>query len=228
VSDVNNDQKPDLVLGNLGWNSRFRPTIENPVCLYISDFDRNGSVDPIYTYRKGMKDYPYSLRQDILKQMPQLKKKFLYFKDYAGKSIDEIFSSDQLKKSELLQFRYPSTSVALNGGNFEFNIKPLAWQAQVSPVSSIVCEDVNKDGSLDLILGGNFFGVKPEVGRYDALKGLLLLGDGLGNFSAVNSQQSGLNVEGETRNIKIVKTRNGKKVVFARNNDSLKIFDLWK
>ncbi len=228
VADLNHDQKPDLLLGNLGWNSRFRPTVTKPVCLYVSDFDNNGSVDPIYTYRLENKDYPFPLRQDIVKQMPQLKKQFLYFKDYAGKSIDEIFSVDQLKKAKMLQFHNSSSTVMLNHGNFEFDAKSLPWQAQISPVFDMVTYDVNNDSNPDIILGGNFFGTKPEVGRYDALKGLVLLGDGKGNFSPMPALESGLNVEGETRKIAVLRTKHGKKILFARNNDSLKLFDLWK
>jgi hypothetical protein len=228
VADVNNDHRPDLLLGNLGWNSRFKPSAQNPVSLYVSDFDGNGSVDPIYTFRKDGRDFPYPLRQDMLKQIPQLKKKFLYFKDYAGKSIDEVFSEDQLKKSKVLQFQNPSSSVLVNEGNFEFKISALPWQAQVSPVFTMVCRDVNGDQNLDLVLGGNLFGTKPEVGRYDALNGLLLIGDGKGNFKPVSEAESGLVVKGETRKIIAVRAKRGDKFVFARNNESLKIFELWK
>lgn len=228
VADVNSDHQPDLLLGNLGWNSRFRPSTTNPVCLYVSDFDNNGSVDPIYTYRVQSKDYPYPLRQDLVKQIPQLKKKFLYFKDYAGKPIDEVFSQDQLHKSKMLQFHNASSSVFLNKGKFEFEMKPLPWQAQVAPVFDMVTVDLNMDSNTDLILGGNFFGTKPEVGRYDALKGLALLGDGKGNFTPLAEVKSGLSVEGETRKINVLQTKHGKKIVFARNNEALKMYDTWK
>ncbi len=126
VRDLNKDGRPDVTLGNLGWNSRFRPTKLNPVSLYVSDFDGNGSIDPIYTYRKDNKDYPYALRQDLLKQIPSLKKKFLYYKNYAGKSIDQVFAPEQLKKAKVKSFNNASSSVLLNQGAFKFELRAFA------------------------------------------------------------------------------------------------------
>jgi enediyne biosynthesis protein E4 len=228
VTDLNKDGLPDVVLGNLGWNSRFRPTEKDPVDLFVSDFDGNGSIDPVYTYRKDGKDFPFALRQDMLKQMPSLKKKFLYYKDYAGKSIDQIFSPDQLKKASVLSFSDASTKILLNKGNFNFESKNLPWQSQVSPVYGLASTDLNNDGNIDLIVGGNFFWAKPEVGRYDGLDGLVLLGDGKGNFSPLSSQKSGLKVKGETRRIAMLRSKKGLEIVFARNNESLKLFGIWK
>jgi enediyne biosynthesis protein E4 len=228
ITDLNNDGLPDVVLGNLGWNSRFRPTLKDPVNLYVSDFDGNGSIDPIYTYRKDGRDFPFALRQDIIKQMPSLKKNFLYFKDYAGKSVDQIFPPDQLKKASVLNFTDASTKFLINKENFIFESKNLPWQSQVSPVYGLASVDLNKDGNMDLLVGGNFFSAKPEIGRYDGLDGLVLLGDGNGNFSVLNSKESGLKLKGETRRIAILKSKQGFEVVFARNNESLKLFGIWK
>jgi hypothetical protein len=228
IDDFNGDGRVDLVLGNLGWNSRFRPSKDNPIKLFVSDFDGNGSTDPIYTYHRDGKDFPYALRQDIIKQIPSLKKKFLYFKDYAGKNIEDIFSKDQLSKATLLNFQDPSSSILLNKGDFNFIKKNLPWQAQVSPIYSFESLDFNNDGKLDLIAGGNLFGVKPEIGRYDGLEGLLMLGDGNGGFTPLDSKTSGIKLSGEIRKLGLLKSANGKLIAFGRNNESLKIFKTWK
>lgn len=224
VADVNGDTKPDLLLGNLGWNSRFQPSSDNPVSLYVSDFDNNGSIDPIYTYKKNGKTYPYPLRQDLLKQLPSLKKKFLYYKDYAGKTIEEVMTADQLKKAKTYHFYNPSSSLAVNLGQFKFELKELPGEAQFAPVYAINSIDVNQDGNQDLVLGGNFYAVKPEIGRYDDMPGLLLVGDGKGEFKAMPFDRSGLNVRGEIKAIKVVRTRKGEVLAIARNNDSMKLY----
>ncbi len=228
VQDINGDKKPDLILGNLGWNSRFRPSKEEPVSLYIADFDNNGSIDPIYTYQRGGKTYPYALRQDLLKQIPSLKKKFLYYKDYAGKTIEEVFSPEQLQKAKILRFYEPSNSIALNQGGVKFEMKQLPPEAQVAPVYAILPMDLNGDDNQDLVIAGNFFPVKPEIGRYDDMRGLVLTGDGKGNFKPLSAAASGLKVGGEVKDIEIVRTRKGVDLAVARNNESLKLYGVRK
>ncbi|MEP7128636.1 MAG: VCBS repeat-containing protein, partial [Chitinophagales bacterium] len=228
IKDLNNDGRPDVVLGNLGLNSRFRPTKENPVSLYVSDFDGNGSIDPIYTYKKDGKIYPYALRQDLLKQIPSLKKKFLFYKDYAGKGIEQLFSPEQLAKGKVLNFYNASSSTLINLGNFNFLLKPLPVEAQVSPIYAIESEDVNGDGNIDLIVAGNFISVKPEIGRYDDMQGLVLLGDGKGEFKALPSATSGLKIDGEVKKILSIRSKAGQRILFARNNQSLKLYGISK
>lgn len=224
ISDFDKDGFPDLAVGNLGLNSRFRPSEKNPVKLFVADFDGNGSTDPIYTYHKDGKDYPFALRQDIIKQMPSLKKKFLYFRDYAGKDINEIFSKDLLNKAKVLEFKDSHSSVFFNKGKLTFNQTQLPWEAQVSPIYSFESSDFNSDGKMDLVLGGNLFNVKPEVGRYDGLEGLVLLGNGSNEFKSLPAGKSGIKIAGEIRRISFLKSGSKKLLVFARNNDTLKIY----
>ena len=224
AADLDKDGDMDFVLGNLGLNSKFKPSVETPVSLYVNDFDQNGSVEPIFTYPKNGKEYPIALRQDIVKQMSSLKKKFLYYKDYADKSVQDIFDSKLLQKATVLKFYEPNTSVLINNGNNSFSIKHLPVLAQTSPIYGIEVMDVNKDSFDDLIIGGNLFAVKPEVGRYDALAGLILLGDGKGDFTPLPNLRSGLKLDGQVRHINVLATKSGKHIVFVRNNDSMKFF----
>ena len=112
----------------------------------------------------------------------------------------------------------------LNNGANGFERKPLPVQAQVSPVYGIDVQDVNADNKLDIVLGGNLSAVKPEVGKYDALYGLVLAGDGKGNFKVMSSRQSGIKITGEVRHIKSLNTRKGKMLSFVRNNDTIKFY----
>ncbi|HZI25915.1 MAG TPA: RNA-binding protein, partial [Chryseolinea sp.] len=218
------DGDTDFVLGNLGLNSRFKPSADHPVSLYVNDFDQNGSLEPIFAFTKNGTDYPMALRQDVVKQMSSLKKKFVYYKDYAAKSVAEVYDSKLLKKSTQLKFYEPHTIFLLNNGEKGFERRALPIEAQFSPVYAIHIQDVNRDDKLDIILGGNLSAVKPEVGKYDALHGLVLTGDGTGTFTVINSKKSGIKIEGEIRHINSLNTKRGKMVAFVRNNDAIKFY----
>jgi hypothetical protein len=225
VADLNGDGKPDLVAGNMGLNSKIKADVDHPAKLYVSDFDGNGQVEciPVY-YKTDGKAYPFNLHDDMIKQLPYLKKKFLRYEAYAGKGIDEIFSADELEKASVLTVTQTQTCVFYNDGKGNFRMRPLPVRAQFSPVYSILATDINNDGINDLFLGGNFYGLKPEVGRYDASFGCTLLGNAKHGFDYIQPAQSGLFVKGEVRDIAPVKTKTGNQIIVARNNDALQIF----
>lgn len=226
-ADLDNDGDMDFVVGNLGMNSKFKPSRESPVSLYVNDFDQNGSIEPIFTFRKkNQKEYPLALRQDIVKQMSSIKKKFVYYKEYADKSIEDIFDAKLLSRSTRLNFYEPHTAVLFNDGRDGFRLVPLPVQAQVSPVYSAEILDVNNDQTLDIVLAGNLFGVKPEVGRYDALHGLILSGNGHGTFTPLNSHRSGLKIEGEVRHVQMMNVKGKNILAFVRNNNSIKFYKI--
>jgi hypothetical protein len=224
AADIDGDGDTDFVAGNLGLNSKFKPTTEQPLALYVNDFDQNGSIEPIFAFTKNGVEYPMALRQEAVKQMSSLKKKFVYYKDYADKSMTEVYDETLLKQATVHKFYEPRTVLLINNGEHGFERKPLPVQAQFSPVYGISIQDVNADAKLDLILGGNLSAVKPEAGRYDALYGLVLEGDGTGNFKVLNSRQSGIQITGEVRHIKSLNTGKGKLLSFVRNNNSIKFY----
>jgi hypothetical protein len=219
--DIDADGDQDFILGNLGLNSKFKPTIDSPIKLYVNDFDQNGSIEPIFSFKKNGHEYPYALRQDIIKQMSSLKKKFIFYKDYADKSLDEIFSQTLLRQATVLNFKEPHSALLINNGPKGFNLVALPIEAQTSPVYGIEVFDIDGDNLDDIILGGNLFAVKPEVGRYDALHGLILRNEGNGSFTPLEKVQSGLSVEGETRHISVIKGGGRKTIAFIRNDDSI-------
>ncbi|HWZ02045.1 MAG TPA: VCBS repeat-containing protein, partial [Mucilaginibacter sp.] len=225
VADMNGDGKPDLIAGNNGLNSKIKADADHPAKLYVADFDGNGQVEciPVY-YKTDGKAYPFNLHDDMIKQLPYLKKKFLRYDAYAGKSIDEIFTPDDLAKASILTVKQTQTCIFYNNGKGEFSMHPLPVRAQFAPVFSILVSDLNNDGINDLFLGGNFYGLKPEVGRYDASFGVTLLGNSQHGFDYMAPANSGLFIKGEIRDIAPITTKNGKEIIVARNNDALQLF----
>ncbi len=223
VADFDNDGYLDIAGGNHGLNSRFKAGRETPVSLHVNDFDQNGNIEHILTrFEKGVA-LPLVLRQDLLMQIPALKKKYLHYGDYQGETIDEIFPSEVLAKSVVLNAYTFETAVWLNQGGKSFAKRNLPVQAQMAPVYAIMIRDFNKDGILDVFLGGNLYRAKPETGIYDAGYGLLLSGDGKGNFKPLSPGVTGIAIKGEIRAIAEITYKGKKLVVIARNNDKIEM-----
>ncbi|WP_276374915.1 VCBS repeat-containing protein [Chryseolinea sp. H1M3-3] len=223
-SDLDHDGDIDFVIGNHGLNSRFRASVDQPVCMYINDFDQNGTVEQIICTYNGVTSYPMALRHDLVKQIPSLKKKYLKYENYKDQTITDIFSPEQIKQSSKLDAYEFSTSILINQGHGKFSLRPLPIEAQLSPVYGIEIADIDSDNHPDILLGGNLYKAKPEVGRYDASYGVFLKGDGKGNFKPVSSKDSGIKMDGEVRDIIYVKTEQGDLILAARNNDSILAF----
>jgi hypothetical protein len=223
-TDLDNDGDVDFVIGNHGLNSRFKASVEKPVCMYVNDFDQNGTVEQIICAFNGDKSYPVALRHDLVKQIPSLKKKYLKYENFKDQTITDIFSPDQVKNSAKLDVYELSTAVLINDGSGKFKFKHLPVEAQLSPVYGIEIIDIDDDGYEDILLGGNLYRAKPEVGRYDASYGVLLRGDGNGNFTSISPQKSGLKMDGEIRDFITIQTEQGEIILAARNNDSLVAF----
>ncbi len=226
ADDIDNDGDLDLIAGNMGNNIRLKPTESHPVKMFAKDFDNNGQVDPVMAWSENGKYYPIPNRDRIIGQMPGLKKKFPRYTKYSSATIEEVFSPEELDAAYQLELKTLSSTVFLNDGQGNFTAKVLPSDAQIAPVNEIAVEDVNKDGKKDLILVGNNFGIQVESGRIDAGTGIVLLGDGKGNFSAVQSIDSGLWADGDARDIEPILINGKKHFIVAENNAPLKIFKL--
>jgi hypothetical protein len=225
AADFNQDGFVDLVAGNLGLNSLLKASAEKPVQLFINDFSRDGKPDQILTYFHGDKSYPLASAEQMLKNIPSLQAKYPTIAAYAGKSVQDIFSREQLKAATVRTAGQFASLLLMNNGDEKFNITQLPVEAQFSPIYAILIEDFNNDGHQDMLLGGNFYGAPPEQGRYDAGYGCLLFGDGAGGFAPASLQNSGFVATGEIRQLKSLRAASGETLVMAaRNNDTVEAF----
>ena len=225
AADVDKDGDIDFIVGNHGLNSRFKTSIENPACLFVNDFDGNGKAEQIICTFNGDDNYPMALRHDLVMQLPHLKKKILKYNAYQNATMNDLFSEEEMKNTITLKAQTFESVVLINDGKGKLEMKPLPKIAQASPIYAILAKDVDNDGNVDILLGGNLYGAKPEVGRYDANQGLMLKGDSTGNFTALTSAQSGFFVDGEMRDLVAIKVGNKTVIMAARNNDSLVLFE---
>lgn len=218
AADVNGDGKEDLIIGNIGENFYLKPDVDKPVKLWATDFDGNGTLDEFLTQTNNGKDMPVFLKRDITEQFPGLKKDNLKNSDYATKTIQQLFKEDVLSKVQKLQFNYCSSIVAINNGGGTFTVKLLPARVQLSSVNAICAADVNGDGKMDLITGGNLFTFPPQFGRLDASYGDVLINNGKGDFTPMNNAATGLNLRGEVKDIKELHTQSGRSFLITQNN----------
>jgi hypothetical protein len=218
--DVDGDGAIDLIAGNLGSNSRLKASPEKPVRLYYNDFDGNGKKEQVLTYYIEGKEIPFATKAELEKQMPFLKKKFLYAEDFAKSSLTEIFGKVKLDKAEVLSADYFFNAVLINKGGLTFETRALPMEAQFTSFKDAVVINANGDNMPDILLAGNYYDNNIEMGRYDADYGTLLINKGGGNFSC--SSLNGVALKGQVRRIKPIIIAKKPAYVLARNNDSLK------
>lgn len=236
AGDFNNDGKMDYIVGNLGRNSFYKASDKYPVGIIAKDFDNNGTYDafastylPASQEDTEMKEFPVQLRDEALRQMVSLRKKFSDYKSYARATMDSLFTDEQREGALQLHANYLSSACLINDGDGKFTMTPLPVQAQFSVLNGMAVGDFDGDGNLDVVINGNDYGTEPSLGRYDALNGLLLKGDGKGNFSPQSILQSGIYIPGDGKALVSLRSSKGKYLMIAsQNKGPLKVFELEK
>ena len=224
VQDINGDGFDDFIVGNHGNNSRFRASLTKPISMYVNDFDDNNSIEQVIFQYNGDSSYTVALRHDLVMQMPTLKKKYLKYNSYKNQTVNDIFPFSKIKSSQTNHVYNLKTSLFINNRG-DFNSIELPIQAQFSTVHAIEIEDVNQDGIKDIILGGNLYDVKPEVGRYDANYGQLFLGGKDLQFNSISSLKSGLLFKGQVRDFSKINSIDDKNLLLVlNNNDTLQTY----
>lgn len=219
LADIDQDGDMDILAGNLGENSRLQASEGQPLRLYQADFDRNGSLDPIITYFNQGKEYPLARLESILKQVPGVKKRFVYFEPYSSATISEVFDQRSLDNAVVYEVQEFSSMYYENLGNGRFQGKELPRRAQFAPINQFLIDDVNGDGHLDVLMVGNNYSAEVESGRYDASYGLVLAGDGQGGFRPMSNANTGFWVSGDAKDIRKLNTKSGKSLYVITNND---------
>jgi hypothetical protein len=221
-TDLNGDGFKDILLGNYGLNSKLTASNSYPLKVYVADIDGNGTTDQILAVGKNRKYYPFAGKEDLETQMPYLKKDFLTYAEMAGKTVNEIFG-DRLDKATLFEATTLSSMVLMNDGKGSFSATNLPVSLQWAPIYSFSVNDFNKDGKTDILAGGNFYGVTPYEGRYDAAPLTLCLGNGNDSFKPVLPLPDTFdNINGEVRSIQSITLANRTKaLIIAINNKPL-------
>lgn len=229
AEDVDGDGDIDFVAGNSGWNNQFKASVREPMTLYAADFDDNGSLDAITCYFIQGKSYPMASRDELLDQIVPLRKKFVKYKDYANKTIDDIFPKNKLEAASKWYCYQLASCILLNNGSNRFDIQPLPVQAQFSKIFGIVSDDIDKDGVEDLLLAGNFFPYRVQLGRNDAGLGVWLKGEGKGKYKVMQNESAGLFIDGDVRNMLMVKNAAGEQLlIIGKNNAAVQVLKAMK
>ncbi|GAB3932532.1 VCBS repeat-containing protein [Larkinella terrae] len=231
AADFDRDGDLDLVAGNLGLNTKFIKQPEPRLKMWVKDFDKNGSVDQVLAYQRNGKNwFPVNFKDELGKQMPSIiNKRFTNYTAFAGKPVDELFESSELKDAEEHEVNQFASVYLENQGNGHFVVHTLPMLAQVSKLFALRADDIDNDGFPDVLAGGNFYGVSTYQGRYDANYGLFLKNNGRkaansNRFTALSPFASGFLLDGEVRDIKPIRVSGVPLWLVARNDTTMQVF----
>jgi enediyne biosynthesis protein E4 len=218
AGDFDNDGDIDYVAGNLGLNSRHRASVKEPLCIYAKDYDKNGLIDPVMCYYVNGINYIYPTRDEMIKQISSMRVRFTSYENFAKASFKESFTAAELSDAYIVKSECFASSYFENMGNGKFIRKNLPAEAQFAPVYGMITADYTGDGNLDILMAGNSYATEASTGRYDAMSGLLLQGDGKGNFIAVKSLVTGFKSDGDVKSLVQLYSPQGTATVLTGNN----------
>jgi hypothetical protein len=225
IADINGDGRLDVVAGNTGLNTKYRASAAEPAVLYAGDLDGSGREQLIEAQYEGGKLVPLRGRSKLAYAYPWLTRKFPTYKAFANASLADIFGAEKLAAMQKFVATELQSGVFTQQADGTFRFAPLPRAAQIAPVNAIVARDVDGDGKLDLVCVGNDFGPEPTTGRFDGGLGVVLKGDGQGNFTALLPAESGLSIPGEARSAVAVTSGKTLRIVVGCNQGSLLLFE---
>ena len=234
AGDFDNDGDVDYIVGNAGLNTFYKASDKYPVSVYAKDFNNDGSFDAITsqylinnTTDKKMLEYPVALRDEIIRQMITMRRKYEDYKSYAIATMDSVLPADQRADAIIYRANDLASAYVRNDGNGKFTMQKLPAQAQVSMLCGMSVADFDGDGNLDVVINGNDFSTEVNTGRYDALNGLMMKGDGKGNFTPLSMMQSGIYIPGNGKSlVQLRSAKNECLLAAAENRGPLRVFKL--
>lgn len=228
TADLNNDGYPDIVAGNTGKNSFFKPTKDNPVLIYAKDFDNNESIDPIITYYNPVENERYIVhnRLVLIDQIPGIKRRFETFGQFASTPFQKAFTKQELKDAFVGTANTLTSIMLINQQGKSFEQKELPEFAQLSTINDIILEDLNNDNHIDLITIGNMYAQETLFGRYDASIGEVFLGDGNLNWKSLPLNQTHFSADGDAKLIDVLHTATSRILVVINNNGNLQSYTM--
>lgn len=210
----------DFVAGNLGLNAVLEASPNEPVRVYVNDFDDDGSTEPILTRYRNGRSTPIAGRARLAEQLNFIDQKFPTHESLGASRIEKIVPDGTLQSATVREATTFATSYVETDGDGTFDVRPLPTRAQLSPMYDAWSRDVTENGHTDLVLGGNFHGVVPAQGRYDASFGTVLRGDGTGRWTARPPTKTNLYLEGQVRALRSLRTADGKHLLVVARNDA--------
>ncbi len=225
VTDIDDDGDMDIIACNYGLNSRLKADTVHQLVLYINDFDKNGQTEQILCWRRNGLDYPVALKDDLVKQLPYLNKKYITYAAYAKATIQDMFDAEQIKNSIVYTINELRTGIFYNEkGKFKF--VPLPDEAQWTIQYASWIGDINGDHRQDIILGGNQYSSKPEMGIYAASYGTVLIQQKDGRFKPAPYQESGFFENGSIRDIQLIHIGTKPNLLVVKNDDTPSMYAL--
>ncbi len=218
AEDLDNDGDLDMVVGNWGENSKFKASVTQPVRLYNYDFDDNGSMEPLVTYYHKNKETPFASKDELVKQLPYLNKKFLSYQSFAKASLEDLFSEEKLNNASKKEVYLLASCYFENMGDGTYTIHKLPNIAQASSIHALLSQDFNQDGIKEVFIAGNNHEISTQLGRLDASHGLILRHTK--NKGLQNLKQEKLDILGAARDIKTLKIQGVEHYIIGINNDA--------
>ena len=223
VGDLNNDKLPDLIVGNLGLNYKYKASVDEPFEVFYDDFDENGTKDIVLAYYNYGIQFPLRGFSCSSQQVPDLKDKFEKYDIFASLDVQEVYGEENLENALRLSVNTFESAALINNESF-FDFKPLPNYAQFSSVNDIIIKDFDNDQINDLLIVGNMYHAEIETARNDAGNGLFLKGVGDGSFKEVSVSESGFFAPGDSKKIITLNLGNNDIILVANNNDRIQIF----
>ncbi|MEQ5789823.1 VCBS repeat-containing protein [Muricauda sp. NFXS6] len=225
AGDFDSDGDVDYILGNFGLNNRFEVSKDEPLRIYAKDFDKNGQIDPVMSCYINGENYVAHSRNDLIKQINAMRGRFRTYTDYAEATFEETFLKEELEDAFIVKSENFASSYLENKGDGKFKLSALPKMSQIAPMYGTMVGDYNQDGNLDVLAVGNFYSSEVFSGQYDASIGWLLIGDGKGNFTNIESKQSGFYIKGDAKALVNIKNGNKELIIASINDGPLSFLD---